>query len=936
MDSKRWNKIKAVFAEAVELPKEAQSQFLEESCEGDPEVHNEVLALLAAEETVSGDVSLAIEREARLAADSLAREVAPAANPGSQFGPYRLVRELGRGGMGSVYLAIRTDDEFQREVAIKVVRNLTPDLLERFRDERQILADLNHPGIARLLDGSTTQEGLPYLVMEYIDGLPIDRYCNEKRLPVKERLRLFLNVCEAVEFAHRNLVVHRDIKPSNILVTADGQIKLLDFGIAKMLRAAEGEGQGLASSTQTGTKLMTPEYASPEQVRGGSITTATDVYALGVLLYRLLTGKPPYVAEDESIGALQIAICGTTPEMPSREVMRQGDASAAGHVKHESIAALRGTSAERLRRELAGDLDQIVLTALRKEPERRYLSVALFAQDIRSHLEGRTVSARGDTWSYRTGTLLRRHPFASSFAAIFLLTVSLLSVALLIQVQRLSRQRDIAAQQTQKAEETIAFFLNLFRLADPGETRGNEITAREILDQGSTRVRSELAGQPAVQAAMMESIAQVYQNLGLRDRAALLLEDSLKVRKAYAGTRNKAYAGTLTQLGLNRLEQGRYKDARRLLSDAVEIARDVTGTESASYGSSLLALIRLNAMELRLDEALSAFPQCIALHRKLYGEDSLELAAALNEYGLALYDKKDYKHAESIQREALAIRQKRLDLYHPDVSESLNNLAIILTDSGQFTEAEPISEQALTVDRKIYGQNHSYVGTDLNNLAMLHQFRGDFEKAEALHREALGVREIVVGKDHPEYAVSLANISKAQLGLKNYTEAEASQRQAISIYNKVYGHKNPRVAAAYNMLGAIFSSQGRFEDARLAYLDALQLYEGMTQNHDNRKAETLEGLGRVLLRQGQFADAEKSFRESLELSGTYLEDNHWRSAWVRILLADSLANQSKWAEAKELVEPAEAIVRKVRGEEGIEWRTAQRVLSQIAAHVEIP
>ena len=936
MDSERWNKVKAVFAEAVELPKEAQAQFLEESCGGDSELLNEVRALLAAEETVSGDVSLAIEREARMAAESLAREAAPAANPGSQFGPYRLVRELGRGGMGSVYLAIRTDDEFQREVAIKVVRNLTPNLLERFRDERQILADLNHPGIARLLDGSTTPEGLPYLVMEYIDGMPIDRYCNERRLPVKERLRLFLDVCEAVEFAHRNLVVHRDIKPSNILVTADGQPKLLDFGIAKMLRAAEGESERMASPTQTGTKLMTPEYASPEQVRGGSITTATDVYALGVLLYRLLSGRPPYVAEDQSIAALQIAICGTTPEVPSREVMRQGGENAAGQLENESIAALRGTSVERLRRELAGDLDQIVLTALRKEPERRYLSVALFAQDIRSHLEGKAVSARGDTWAYRTSKLLRRHPLASSFAAVFVLTVSLLSVALLIQVQRLSRQRDIATQQTQKAEETIAFFLNLFRLADPGETRGNEITAREILEQGSTRVRSELAGQPEVQAAMMESIAQVYQNLGLRDQADRLLEDSLEVRESFAGKRNKGYAGTLTQLGLNRLEQGRYKDARPLLSSAVEIAREATGTESAGYASSLLALVRLNAMELRLDEALEAFPECIALHRRLYGEDSLELAAALNEYGLALYDKKNFTQAETIQREALAIRQKRLDLYHPDVSESLNNLAIILTDTGQFAEAEPIAEQALAVDRKIYGQEHSYVGTDLNNLAMLHQFRGDFEKAEALHQEALAVREIVVGKEHPEYAVSLANISKAQLGLKKYTEAEASQRQAISIYDKVYGHKNPRVAAAYNMLGAIFASQGRFEDARLAYLDALHLYEGMTQNHDNRKAETLEGVGRVLLRQGQFAAAERSFRESLELSGTYLEDSHWRSAWVRILLADSLANQKKWTEAKDLVVPAEAIVRKLRGEQGIEWRTAQRVLSEIAANLDGP
>ncbi len=436
--------------------------------------------------------------------------------------------KLGEGGMSTVYLAVRADDAYQQKVALKVLAYGADrsDLSARFRAERQILASLDHPGIARLLDGGTTDDGRPYLVMEYIEGAPLDQYCDQHRLGLDARVDLFRQVCAAVQYAHQNLVVHRDIKPSNILVTADGVPRLLDFGIAKLLEGAELP--GAIEATMTGQRLMTPQYASPEQVEGGAITTATDVYSLGVLLYVLLTGHLPYRLPGTSSDALQRAVVEQDPERPSTAVgratregsPRPSERAAGEGPTQEALSEARGLRPPQLRRKLRGDLDNIVLMALRKEPERRYASVALLSEDLRRYREQLPVAAQPDTLGYRARKFVGRHKAGVGAAAVGLAMILGLAATMTVQAVRLARQRDEIRAERDKALKLTGFLEQVFAGSDPSEARGETLTAREILDKGAARAMAELEDQPETQAALALVIGKVYQSLGLNDRAA--------------------------------------------------------------------------------------------------------------------------------------------------------------------------------------------------------------------------------------------------------------------------------------------------------------------------------------------------------------------------------------------------------------------------------
>ncbi|HWM89184.1 MAG TPA: serine/threonine-protein kinase [Thermoanaerobaculia bacterium] len=510
-----WQRADRILDEALDVPAGQRAAFLDRACGGDTQLRALVERLLNAAEIEDpgfksgGALQGSFGENFR---DELTKgDEVP---PGTTIGRYRVVREIGRGGMSVVYLAERADGQFRQEVAVKLLQSgiATGHIARRFDRERQILAQARHPGVARLLDGGTGPGGRPYLVMEYVDGRPIERYCDEERLSVPDRLRLFLQVAHAVEDAHRNLVVHRDIKPSNILVTADGHAKLLDFGIAKLLDPTATSGDALTGSA---IRLMTPAWASPEQVRGNPVTTASDVYQLGLLLYLLLTGCFPYDLGDGNPAARMLAIAQREPVRPSSavtsEVTGQGGCGVAPGQEPkaaEEIARARGTTPGRLRRMLCGDLDAITLTALRKDPEKRYGSVAQLIDDVERYLAGRTISARPDTWTYRTGKLVRRH--AAAFTAA--LAAAALGLALgLVYTADLMEQRDRARQQAE-------FLRELFEV--PAQSAA--LTPRQLLDRGVARVEIELAGQPELQADLLEDLGQMYLDLGLHDEARSL------------------------------------------------------------------------------------------------------------------------------------------------------------------------------------------------------------------------------------------------------------------------------------------------------------------------------------------------------------------------------------------------------------------------------
>ncbi|MEM7352369.1 MAG: serine/threonine-protein kinase, partial [Acidobacteriota bacterium] len=588
-----WERVQEIFLAASELEGVARDTWLEEACGADAALRDDVESLLAASADGESLISAAVQ-----GAFELAAEESGSSKARQRIGPYEIGNKLGEGGLSTVFLAQRADDEFNMRVAIKVVKRGmdTADILRRLRQERQILAHLDHPNVAKIFDGGTTDDGLPYFVMEHIEGEPIDEYCDRRELSISERLELFRTACSAVHAAHQSLVIHRDIKPSNLLVTADGIPKLLDFGIAKLIDA-EPQLHTLAQ-TAPGMVLMTPEFASPEQVTGQPLTTATDVYSLGVMLYRLLTGHRPYRFASGRPAEVERILLRSKPERPSEVVGRTIEelTPTGGTVTltPETVARPREGTPEKLRRRLAGDLDKIVLMAIRKEPQRRYASVEQLAEDIERSLQSLPVLAQKDTIRYRTGKFVRRN--RGSVAAGVLILLALLggivttSWQARVAVAERSRAEQHLAEarlQSARAERVSDFLTGLFEISDPGEARGNQVTAREILDRGAERIRQELSEEPDLRAELMITMGRVYRNLGLYGPAGELLAEVQAERRRTLGEAHPEVARNLTRVAEIEFEKGQWDTAEDLLRRALESQRQQLGDEHVDVATTL-------------------------------------------------------------------------------------------------------------------------------------------------------------------------------------------------------------------------------------------------------------------------------------------------------------------------------------------------------------
>jgi serine/threonine-protein kinase len=741
----------------------------------------------------------------------------PALPPGLRIGPYEIERELGSGGMGTVYLASRADEAFEKKVAIKVVRGAlgSAEAVERFKRERQILAHLAHPNIGRLLDGGATPEGLPYLVMDYIEGEPLHVYCDRKRLSTVERLKLFLEVASAVEYAHRELVIHRDLKPANILVTEDSVPHLLDFGIAKLLDAETDPG-GVANTVIA----FTPWYASPEQVRGEPMATATDIYSLGVLLYELLTGHGPYrLATGKPLEVLR-AIVEQEPELPSAAVDRtlrlpSSEAGRAAALTPSSVSRTREGTPQRLRSRLRGDLDAILMTALRKEPERRYPSVAAFAADVRAYIEGRPISARRDSVLYRTGKFVKRNRWGVA-AGIAILGLGIgMVVSTLVQSRRLANERDRAAR-IQK------FLVDLFSVSDPGEARGNSVTAREVLDRGAERIRSELEAQPEARADLMETMADIYNRLGLNHRAEELGREALLYRREARDRDPRALASSLNLLGSILMDKG----------DAAE------------------------------SEAV--YREALALRRRLFGNESLEVAQTLNNLAGVLHTLGRFEESDRLQAESLQIKRKLLDPSDPSLASSVYNLGIGLYQQGDLAGAEARIREALDIQRRALGPDHPEVAFTMQSLGALFDETGRYEEAEAIYREALAIQRKVLGDEHPDIVTTLTNLANTLTHESRLVEAEQTLREALPMSRKLYGEETPDTAHVLAALGDLQLQRGRLEEALRDSIAAQTICEKILGLEHPQTAEAQALHGRVLLAMGRYEEAEKELRPALE------------------------------------------------------------------------
>jgi serine/threonine protein kinase/tetratricopeptide (TPR) repeat protein len=856
--------IARIVARAGELGPRERLAYLKAACGDDPEAFDR--ALLAHDLVTSSP-----EAEVDEAFWSIDRS-------GQVLGQWCLRKRIGGGGMSEVYLAERIG-EYRHQVAVKLVR---PGLVSRadhnrLRAERQILARLNHRNIARLLDGGTTDEGIPYLVMEYVDGLPIDEYCDRNRLTVAQRLALFRGVCAAVHAAHQNLVVHRDLKPSNILVTNDRTLKLLDFGIAKLMEVRDTV--HTVAVTHADVRLFTPGHASPEQIRGEAITTTTDVYLLGVLLYELLAGRKPFQIVDMRLSQIESLICDKDPPLPS-EVLGMRTAAPAEQLRIERVAEARQTTPARLRRELSGDLDNIVMMAMRKEPARRYASADEMSADIKRHDSGKPVIARRDTLRYRADKFLRRHTMAVAASCALVVMLASVAALLAIQAHRISEQRLLAEQERERSDEIAAFLVDLFKVADPGESHGEATTARELLERGAARIRQDLTARPVAQADMMETIGRVYMSLGLTEQARPQLEGALEMRMKLFEGDHPAKASNLAALGQQELAAGRLDAAQKHFEQALAMNQRLHGKQHRGVAASLLDMGQMlkvkgdnNGAEKYLRESLGQFAA-------IEGEQSARVSRVLDELAQIMEQRGDPAAAEKFYRRALSVNRAAFAKDHPQTAHLMHNLAVVLQSQNKMAEAGPLFESSLAQLRKVLGEKHPDTIDALGNYGHYLLAAGDVTGAEAVFRRALALNVEVRGKQHAYVGYDRTNLGRLLQGKGDHAAAEAEFRAALAIYKDALPGNHLYVGSALSGLAQSLNEMGRPAQAHESIARALAIYRNsMPAAHPAiATAEAIEA--RSLALQGQFAKAEPMLIASYERLKESLgeSDSHTKNA----------------------------------------------------------
>ena len=967
MEAARWRRLDELFNRALDLTEAERQTFLDRhfsdpQCADDPELRREVEAMLAADggspladgplggmatdepaspsddllaNIVRSGIDVAAIDESPHDLDTTQDRPSELGNSGSlswrrtieplpfeSLGPYRLVSELGRGGLATVYLARRDDAQFTMEVAVKLVRRGfdTPDLLERLRLERQILARLEHPNIARLIDGGTAPDGRPYFVMERIEGERIDHWCARHGLDLRQRIELFRKVCDAVQTAHRRLVLHRDVKPSNILVTDGGVPKLLDFGIAKLLDTNEGEedstlARSFSTLTDTGMKLLTPEFASPEQVRGETLTTASDVYSLGVLLYLLITGEPPYTFDRRRPSEVERVVCEVEPPRPSARVWGRRRAAPDGKIDQPTRWSLGWP-----RRAAGDDLDTIVHEALRKEPERRYGSVARLSSDLAAYLDDLPISARPDTLGYRAGKFVRRHR-GPVVAAVLLLWVLLGGVVTTSwqarearrAQQRAEQQRELADEQREqaererrRAEEATTFLVDLFDFSDPFRTEGEkqETTARQLLDRGARRIEDQLGDDPLLQATLMTTIGRVYRNLSLLDESETLLTAAHGLRRNALGDGDGEVLDSLQALANLRIDQERFQEAEEILR------RVVDGRRQRGQGPALAVALEELAVAVRaLDRpevASDLLEEALAIHGE--GDDVLAVARVHNALAQICRQQHDYAAAETWFRDVLEVRRHELGDDHPLVAQTLNDLALTLQNAGRLDQAEEHFREVLTSYRKNFGERHHHVVSALGNLAGVLLFQGKAGEALALHDQSEALVLELYGADHPAMARIYHARAMAHRVDRDPAAAIPWIRRAWAIHRQHFGVEHTsalRDAAQLAELLVLTKDPGAEEFLSQLIADLRRI----AGSEDPRLAYPLFRLGVLRLGQADPARALPVLEEVVEIRRQVFPEGHWETAQAEAQLGRCLTHLGRLDEAETLLTKSETTLR---------------------------
>ncbi len=938
MQSERWLRIDALFAQALALPPATRHAFLERHCADDPGLLDELQQLLCAHDSPG----------------ILDRSFYPRGSPqpesslgtGTRLGPWQIEALIGRGGMGEVYAADRADGAFEQRVALKLLRHEASGQLNRFHAERRFLARLEHPGIARLLDAGTTSDGRPYTVMEYVEGESLTAYCRNRRSNLRERLELFTQVCDAVAFAHRNLVIHRDLKPANILVASDGAVKLLDFGIAKLIDAA-----ALPRDADITIAPFTPDYAAPEQLSGEAITTATDIYALGVLLFELLTGERPFHLHG----------------LPTARalMLMDRDAPPVSRVAHATPDAPLPP------RVLVGDVDAIVAKCLRKEPSRRFETVNGLKLDVERHLRGEPVLAREGVRLYVFGRQLRRYRWA--VAAVLAVIVALAAglAGTMWQARVARAQADRAEQQAARAEAVRQFLSGVFNQTNPDENRGAPISAHELLDKATQLLAQNKDDQPAVKADLTEFIASLYIGIGDRDRAESMLKDGMKglrgvgipvdiqvrslldlaaideIRGAFPAAREQLRSAlelvhgavNVDPLLISTIQQRRAsieaqadpKAAEAIVRDSLSFDLAHFGPDSAPVESDLETLGRVLSRLGRQDEAITALSQALSKARKLYGDEHTLIAHVLNALGNALQRNRDFPAAERALTESLAISIKLLGTDHPDTLQIESNLLLVLESEGRYRETLPRRLDNLARAKKALGDTHSVVGWDYNNIGLTQLELGMFADAQVSQSQARRIWIAIDGADSAELATVVQNIGRRLSVEGRYREAATALREALRIAHMHFPENSAVTRHCVIKLALALVGEGHTQEAiRLVepLVDASQPASG---NDRYLLILAQMALGEALLAEHQSEAASATAHAALAGARQQFPQGHFLLGAPLLLAGRTEAALGNGAAAESLLREAVAVMGAMYGPEDPRLLSANVALAEALA-----